>query len=208
MKTKLAVLFAIAVLLVGVPVWAEEVVTETTPPEWQINVGTFGEGDTRRFDYIVIYLTASTKVGGQPFRIQLDWFDNPAGLGRLWINYGDLKLTDSEDFALSFKPGVLVTNDGRWWGGGFLQSEIPALRLSTNWKSAWGPKCDRHLWFTNVAISEEFGVGHVLYMQQGYTPDSYLGPYVNLGDVYLWGGPSLTRPGAWSVNLEAPIIRF
>ncbi|MBI4032301.1 hypothetical protein HY374_01190 [Candidatus Berkelbacteria bacterium] len=204
MERILGILFSL-ILLIGSPAWAQEV---KQSPEWQISIGSFGEGDTGRYDYGVLYTVLSGEVEGQPLRVQYDWFSNPSGFQRVWLNYGELPIVDGDEFKFRFRPGVIVANDGRWWGGGFLQSEIPALRLSTNWKSAWGPSGDRHLWFTNVAITDEVGVSHMLYMQQGYEPDSYLGPYVNLGDVYLWGGPSLTRPGAWSVNIEAPVIRF
>lgn len=144
---------------------------------------------------------------GQPFRLQVDDFSDRQH-SRLWLNYGEIDLVDREELSLNFKPGILARTDGKIWAGGFLQGQIPALRLTTNWKSAWGEAGDRHLWFANVNLTDEVGIGHVLFMQDGYEPDSYLGPAITLGDLYLWGGPSLTKEGSWAVNLEAPILRF
>lgn len=186
--------FVAMLLLLLVPAWADD-----------ITVGAFSESGTKRFDYSLIYVVGRTQVAGVPIRVQIDQFTGASQLRRIWINVGEFALVDTKQVALSFSPGVIVTDDRRAFLGGTLSFSYKPLGLSIIYKPAASGTHDRHLLFTNVQLTKEWGIQHYLYTEKGYSADSYVGPVFSKGSVYVWAGASLNRPGAWSVNSEITI---
>lgn len=190
-------ILALAVVLVAilmVPAFADDV-----------TVGNLSEGKTGRFDYGMTYIVGNTTVEGVPVRLQLDLFSQPAGYRRVWLNAGAIELAKG-DLSASFSPGIIVDNRDRWWVGGTLVAEYKPAGLTLIYKPAAGNRGDRHLAFTSLRVTDWLAIRHSFYTQRGMSPDSYLGPAITLGkNVWIWGGPSLNRPGAWTLDASATI---
>jgi hypothetical protein len=183
---------ALLILVTATTTWADDQSTNVT-----VTVGTFTESGTRRFDYTATYAVLETEIDYTPIRLQFDHFSNPTGLAQVWLNAGRLELCDDPNFQLSVSPSIIVRNDGHIFYGGFLKADFPGLGLSIMQKSYAGNLSDKHI--TIVTL------GPLMYYrlaQQNYKPDSYLGPQVTLGNLFLWAGFSTNRPGATAINLE------
>lgn len=200
--------------LLALPLLAQTEEPSPTPPSEPsaapadtLSIGTFSESGTNRYDYFFEYALYKTQVAGQPLRLEVDHLTNTPGLMRFWLNYGQLTVADGEDFKLNLQPGVIIFNNGSSFYGGHMNLAVPAIGLTVTQMSYFGNRNNRNQTFSNLQLSENFSLFHYLYMQTGYTPDSYVGPALTFGDLFIWAGPSVVRPGALSTNVQYT-IRF
>lgn len=194
---RLVLLVIIGILMLFCVGWTEDSKENATT----FTTGIFSEKDTDRFDYAVNY----SIISRDKLRVQYDYFfDNPSvnGYQRLWVNYGSFDIVESEDCKINFRPGIIATNFDKFYYGGLIDIDVLKWKFHLHQKSYAGNLIDKHITFTTLGITKNLFLQHYYYMEKGLTPDSYIGPGVNLGSFSGWVGSSTIRPRAWSLDVS------
>ena len=171
--------------------------------EVNVTAGRFAEttGD-KAYDYSMSYVIASTKVEGIPIRLQVNRYS--FGATKVFANAGRLDLAKDRDIKASFSPGVVIVSDGRVYGGGNLNVELPKLDLSVTHRYYLGAHGREQLTFATWQPTKTVGLQAYGYGGLATSSHWYLGPTLNVGPLAGYAGKRVGGRG-WAFDITASV---